>query len=358
MRDLVLRALAAAWRIAASRGTLPAGPEAVDLQVVVEVERPAKPEHGDLATNLALRLARPLRMSPPAIANALAEVLNAEAAAGSGPIAVATVAGPGFINLTLTDGVLERTVARALAAPETWGRAAAAGGGRRVNVEFVSANPTGPLRSQGSGSTTPRSPAWSLHSDRRNDRWRSTAPGSTARCATSLWSTSQARLATQRTSAASRSCEGRSLSSTRAQPLAFGPTGRSPGSVRSRRRGSARTSRKRREICCTRSTSGSRSLGHRWSQRASPRRPTRTDSRWRSRRLLWRARQDSNLRPLGPEPNALSTELQARDAATAEGPHDTRDGPEQGPSSGPYSRRKGTPTDTSASISRAYRWPE
>ena len=136
-------AIERAWVEAARSGTLPAGPDGVD--VPVEVERPAKPEHGDLATSLPLRLARPLRMAPASIAAALVEALQVSIGTDrQSPFASAAVAGPGFINLRLADPVLEVLLTAALASPGTWGRADP-DSGRRVNVEFVSANPTGPL---------------------------------------------------------------------------------------------------------------------------------------------------------------------------------------------------------------------
>ena len=144
IRATARAAIRRAWAEAASGGALPAGPDAVD--VAVEVERPAKPEHGDLATSLPLRLARPLRMAPGAIAEALAEALTAEVAATpeTSPFREAKVAGPGFINLRLADTPLETLLEAALHSPATWGRGEP-GSGRAVNVEFVSANPTGPL---------------------------------------------------------------------------------------------------------------------------------------------------------------------------------------------------------------------
>ncbi len=118
---------------------MPTGPQ-------VEVERPADPVHGDFASNLAMKLARPYRMAPLAIATALAAELTAEAADDpASPIVAAEVAAPGFLNLRLRDDALEATVAAILADPSSWGRTAAEGSGRSVNVEFVSANPTGPL---------------------------------------------------------------------------------------------------------------------------------------------------------------------------------------------------------------------
>jgi arginyl-tRNA synthetase len=143
LRDLVRAAIARAWDRAVAGGALPAEPS--DGSGAIDVERPANPDHGDFATNLALRLARPLRMPPPAIAAALAAAIGAEAAANPGsPVTEATVAGPGFLNLRLADTTLERLVAAILADPGAWGRTPSAGG-RHVNVEFVSANPTGPL---------------------------------------------------------------------------------------------------------------------------------------------------------------------------------------------------------------------
>ena len=142
LRDEVRAAVARGLEQAIAAGALPALPE--DDATVIGVDRPGDPTHGDFATSLALKLARPLRMAPPAIGAALADAIRAGiAAAPDGPLADVTVAGPGFVNLRLADAALERTIAGILAAPEAWGRRPATG--RRVNVEFVSANPTGPL---------------------------------------------------------------------------------------------------------------------------------------------------------------------------------------------------------------------
>ncbi len=137
--------IARAWEAAIAAGALPALPPDA-AAVEVEVERPSNPEHGDLATNLAMRLARPYRMAPLAIATALAAVLQQVAAdePATATIAAATVAAPGFLNLRVADAALERMVGRILVAPARWGRIEAATP-RAVNVEFVSANPTGPL---------------------------------------------------------------------------------------------------------------------------------------------------------------------------------------------------------------------
>jgi len=141
VRAAVERALARAVESGALP-PLPVGEPATE----VEVARPAHPEHGDLATSLALKLARPYRRSPMAIATAVAAELTAESqATGSdSPIASAEVAAPGFINLRLADRALEAIVRSIIADPAGWGRVAPVRP-RSVNVEFVSANPTGPL---------------------------------------------------------------------------------------------------------------------------------------------------------------------------------------------------------------------
>ncbi len=136
-------AVAAAWARAVASSSLPAASGAMELPAV-EIERPANPDHGDLATGLAMKLARPYRMPPLRIAEAIAAELAAAAGADRSPIASVEVAPPGFLNLQLADAALEGVVAGVLAEPAAWGRVRAAHP-RRVNVEFVSANPTGPL---------------------------------------------------------------------------------------------------------------------------------------------------------------------------------------------------------------------
>jgi arginyl-tRNA synthetase len=103
------------------------------------VERPKRPEHGHLATNLAMAAAKRVGKPPRAIADGIVRAL-----AGSDVVASAEVAGPGFINLRLVPGVFHAQLAEILASGRGWGRAPA-GSGERVNVEFVSANPTGPV---------------------------------------------------------------------------------------------------------------------------------------------------------------------------------------------------------------------
>ena len=117
-------------------GTLPAG---LDLSGVA-VEPPKDPDHGDVATNCALVLAKAAKMKPRGIAEALAARLS-----GADDIVSARVAGPGFLNLRMTDGFWHARLAEALAAGLDYGRSDLGAERGRVNVEFVSANPTGPM---------------------------------------------------------------------------------------------------------------------------------------------------------------------------------------------------------------------
>lgn len=116
-------------------GTLPAPPATAPL-----VEPPRDPTHGDLATNVALVLAKGAGVQPRALATRLALAL-----ARHPQVAAAEVAGPGFINLRLERSVWEEMLGTILAAGEAFGRGAPVGLDRPVNVEFVSANPTGPM---------------------------------------------------------------------------------------------------------------------------------------------------------------------------------------------------------------------
>ncbi|SLN13896.1 arginine--tRNA ligase [Roseisalinus antarcticus] len=117
-----------------AEGTLPAGLDHAN----VTVEPPRDPAHGDMATNAAMVLAKPAGLKPRDIADALAARLLAD-----DRIAVADVAGPGFLNMRLADTVWHGLVTTVLGTPD-YGRSTM-GGGERINVEFVSANPTGPM---------------------------------------------------------------------------------------------------------------------------------------------------------------------------------------------------------------------
>ena len=116
-------------------GTLPAGLAVAN----VTVEPPRDAAHGDMATNAAMVLAKPAGMKPRDIAEALAEKLLQDPR-----VEDASVAGPGFLNLRLAASAWIDVLGAILASGEEFGRAAT-GAGRRVNVEYVSANPTGPL---------------------------------------------------------------------------------------------------------------------------------------------------------------------------------------------------------------------
>ncbi|HEX8300946.1 arginine--tRNA ligase [Sphingomonas sp.] len=116
-------------------GDLPAGLERRN----VTVEPPRDPSHGDLATNAAMVLAKPAGTNPRALAEKLAAELEKLGAAQS-----VSVAGPGFINMTLTDATWRNELAAILDAGDAYGRSTI-GEGVTVNVEYVSANPTGPM---------------------------------------------------------------------------------------------------------------------------------------------------------------------------------------------------------------------
>ncbi len=128
-------AVSAAINRLQERGTLPAG---LALERV-GVEPPRDPAHGDAATNAALVLAKPARMPPMAIAEALAGEL-----AGQDEIVGAEAARPGFVNLTLDPGFWRRQIGVVLNESADYGRSGL-GRGEKVNVEFCSANPTGSL---------------------------------------------------------------------------------------------------------------------------------------------------------------------------------------------------------------------
>ncbi|MDJ1016403.1 MAG: arginine--tRNA ligase [Paracoccaceae bacterium] len=105
----------------------------------VAVEPPRDPAHGDMATNAAMVLAKAAGKPPRQIAEALAVRLSNDA-----NVASADVAGPGFLNMRLAPEVWHDVVAEAIDAGETFGHSGL-GAGVKVNVEYVSANPTGPL---------------------------------------------------------------------------------------------------------------------------------------------------------------------------------------------------------------------
>lgn len=131
IRDLVIAQLTAMQ----GEGVLPEGLDFTN----VAVEPPRDAAHGDMATNAAMVLAKPAKMKPRDIAEALAAKLAADER-----VDTAEVAGPGFLNLRLAPGLWRDLVKAVLQTGNDFGRSAM-GQGKKVNVEYVSANPTGPL---------------------------------------------------------------------------------------------------------------------------------------------------------------------------------------------------------------------
>jgi arginyl-tRNA synthetase len=129
VRDAVLAAI--------GDGDLALDPSQVPAEVTVE--RPRNPEHGDYATNVALQLAKPAGSNPRAVAEAVATRLSK-----ADGIAKVDIAGPGFLNVTLDAASLGELARTVVTAGEGYGRIDRYAG-TKVNVEFISANPTGPL---------------------------------------------------------------------------------------------------------------------------------------------------------------------------------------------------------------------
>ncbi len=134
MKNHLAQLLHAALAELQDRGELP-----TPLDVAVTVERTRDRAHGDFASNLAMTLAKPARRKPRELAEALVGALPA-----SDQVRRTEVAGPGFINFHLTPAAYHAVVGEILSRGRDYGRSDA-GGDRPVQVEFVSANPTGPL---------------------------------------------------------------------------------------------------------------------------------------------------------------------------------------------------------------------
>ena len=113
------------------------------LQPNVVLERPRDRAHGDVACNIALQLAKPLKKNPRQLAEALVAAIMADPAR-AGLVDAVEIAGPGFINLRLSPAARQAVVAEIMKQGADYGRGEQ-GAGQRVLVEFVSANPTGPL---------------------------------------------------------------------------------------------------------------------------------------------------------------------------------------------------------------------
>ena len=135
VRDQIRSALAAALAAAQDAGALPRIPT-----TEMSVERPSRPEHGDYASSVALRMAGIVGRKPLDVAEAIASRIECGAM-----IETVDVAAPGFINLRLTTAWKAAQVDAVLAAGDRWGTLDR-GAGKRLQVEFVSANPTGPLQ--------------------------------------------------------------------------------------------------------------------------------------------------------------------------------------------------------------------
>lgn len=112
-----------------------------ELKPTILLERPRDPTHGDAACNIAMQIAKPLRKNPRELAQAIVDALLAQ----KHPlIAAAEIAGPGFINIRITTAAKQAVVKTILQQAADFGRSKR-GAGEKVVVEFVSANPTGPL---------------------------------------------------------------------------------------------------------------------------------------------------------------------------------------------------------------------
>ena len=134
MKDTVASLIDRALDALVERGVLAAG-----ARPDVKVERARDRGHGDLASNVALVLAKAAGRSPRALAEEIVGALPADPA-----VARTEIAGPGFINFFLAEGARTAVVERVLEAGEAYGRSDS-GAGTAVHIEFVSANPTGPL---------------------------------------------------------------------------------------------------------------------------------------------------------------------------------------------------------------------
>ncbi|AWP77397.1 arginine--tRNA ligase [Bordetella bronchiseptica] len=113
-----------------------------EAQAQVQLERPKVAAHGDIATNVAMQLAKPARRNPRELAQGIVDALMAQPQARE-LIQDAEIAGPGFINFRLTPAARQAVVQAVASQADAYGRAPR--NGEKVLVEFVSANPTGPL---------------------------------------------------------------------------------------------------------------------------------------------------------------------------------------------------------------------
>ncbi|MEK8089857.1 arginine--tRNA ligase [Thermithiobacillus plumbiphilus] len=134
MKTLLSTLIQSALQDLQARGQLPA-----DIQARIQFDRPKQREHGHFASNVALILAKAAGRKPRELAEALVAALPA-----SDQVERVEIAGPGFINFFLTPAAFQAVLHQALDDPEAFGRSDT-GAGRKIQLEFVSANPTGPL---------------------------------------------------------------------------------------------------------------------------------------------------------------------------------------------------------------------
>ncbi len=137
MKDKVSGKIKLAFEQAASAGELTAAD--IDIESMIKLEVPKDKQHGDFACNIAMMLAKPLRLPPRQIAEAITSHISEDA-----DISKTEVAGAGFINFYLTPNWLYKTMERIEAQGSDYGKIDI-GKGKKVMVEFVSANPTGPM---------------------------------------------------------------------------------------------------------------------------------------------------------------------------------------------------------------------
>lgn len=139
MKDKIGQAVLHAFESAAAEGALILPEEMPDAKEMIMLEKPKDKQHGDFACNLAMLLARPLRLAPRKIADEIAARIKIDE-----DILSVEVAGAGFLNFRLSNNWLYRTMQAIEICGEGYGKVED-GKGKRVMVEFVSANPTGPM---------------------------------------------------------------------------------------------------------------------------------------------------------------------------------------------------------------------
>src|SRR5262245_50648419 len=131
LRQVLVATLEKCRRDGVFEGDLPA----------IAIERPKKAEHGDFATTVALALAKRAKKNP----REVAEMLRTQLVDPEGLVTSSDVAGPGFLNFRIADRVWRATLGEVLSRGAEYGRGQAPAGSPRILVEYVSANPTGPL---------------------------------------------------------------------------------------------------------------------------------------------------------------------------------------------------------------------